>query len=162
MKKAFIIAAIVALSGCATINYKPDPWTTQDTVLQGVFSALAVVDWGQTRSGVAEMKTDQWGNVVGYRYRELNPVLGAHPTKSSIDAYFPVILLAHAGIAYLLPTGEQDAGKCETNYLDLYGWREVQKKKSKWNWRRIWQAVWIGVESQCVYHNYRIGVKVGF
>jgi uncharacterized protein YceK len=161
MRKALIIAAIVALSGCATINYKPDPWTTHDTVLQGAFTALAVVDWMQTRSA-AEMKTDQWGNIIGYRYRELNPVLGAHPTKSSIDTYFPVILLAHVGIAYLLPTGEQDAGKCETNYLDLYGWREVQKKKSKLNWRTIWQSVWIGVEAGYVHRNYQMGIRVGF
>jgi hypothetical protein len=141
VKKAFIIAAIVALSGCATINYKPDPWTTQDTVLQAAFTALTVVDWGQTRSGAAEMKTDQWGNTIGYRYRELNPVLGEHPTKGSIDAYFPAMILAHAGIAYLLPANRDENGI---------------------SWRTIWQSVWIGVEAGYVHRNYQMGIRVGF
>jgi hypothetical protein len=68
------------------------------------------------------------------KYYERNPLLGEHPSKEKVVGYFMGGIIAHTAIAMALPP----------------------------NYRRIWQCVWIGVESLAIYHNYSVGVKLEF
>ena len=68
------------------------------------------------------------------RFYEMNPLLGEHPSKEKVVGYFMGGIIAHTAIAMALPP----------------------------KLRRIWQCVWIGVESLAIYHNYSVGVKLEF
>ena len=68
------------------------------------------------------------------KYYEINPLLGKHPSQDKVIGYFVGGMIAHTAIAMALPT----------------------------DYRRIWQCVWIGVESLAIYHNYSVGVKLEF
>ena len=70
---------------------------------------------------------------------ELNPILGKHPSQNKIDLMIGAGLIAHWTVAHLLPT----------NYRGR-------------NIRRIWQYVWIGIETTAVVHNYSTGVRLKF
>ncbi len=70
----------------------------------------------------------------GEYHKELNPFLGSHPSEGKINTMIPLGIVAHTAIAMALPP----------------------------NYRRIWQCVWIGVESLAIYHNYSVGVKLEF
>ena len=65
-------------------------------------------------------------------YWETNPILGEHPSIEAINRYFITTALGHVFITHLLP----------------------QK------YRKYWQLLWIGISANCVYHNYRIGIKI--
>ncbi len=119
----FIVAAISFLVGTTTA-FAFDEWTKKDTIYQLTYATLHIVDWGQTRY-IAKNPD---------RFHEKNLVLGKHPSAAEVDVYFAATLVAHTGIAYILPT----------------------------EYRRIWQCVWIGVEGGCVARNFRLGIKLDF
>ena len=68
------------------------------------------------------------------RFTETNPILGRHPTLRQVDTLVPLGICIHALIAWALP----------------------QK------YRRYWQYVWIGIETQAVHSNYRSEVRISF
>jgi len=88
------------------------------------YSALHVADWGTTLDIVAH--PDQ--------YRELNPILGDHPTRGAVNTWMASTLAAHWAITYLMPE----------------------------RYRPIWQYVTIGLEGTVVAHNLSIGLHVNF
>ena len=65
---------------------------------------------------------------------ERNIILGSHPKQNTIDLYFLTTTALHTTIAYYLP------------------------KK----YRMIWQYVWITIETGCVYHNHKAGIRINF
>jgi hypothetical protein len=68
-------------------------------------------------------------------YHETNPILGDYPSVKEVDTYMPLAMLAHTVVAMAIP---------DTTL------------------RRIWQCVWIGLESASVYKNYSLGVRLEF
>ena len=66
-------------------------------------------------------------------YYELNPIIGKHPSEEKVIAYF-----ALGGLAYYL----------------VADW--VPEK-----WRTGWLSFWVGASSVCVFHNYRVGIRIG-
>lgn len=74
-------------------SFPQDPWTLQDTILQGAFTAVTVIDWLQTRQ-VAKNPS---------RYEENNKFLGKHPTMREVNSYFVFYIISHAGVSYFLP-----------------------------------------------------------
>jgi hypothetical protein len=56
--------------------------------LTGLSMALTVADWGQTRMIARNPQT----------YRELNPILGPHPSQSKVDAY----MIGYLATQYLI------------------------------------------------------------
>lgn len=68
-------------------------WTAQDTIMQGVYLGLQIVDTGQSL------------NVAGShgRYSDNNPVLGKHPSKGAVIGYMAGTAILDTVIAYLLP-----------------------------------------------------------
>lgn len=100
-----------------------DRWTLKDTLYQTQYAVLHIIDWGQTRY-IAD--SDE--------FYEMNPVLGANPTKEAVDLYFAVTLVSHTAISFILPE----------------------------KWRRKWQFFWIGLESFITASNSSAGVAISF
>jgi len=67
-------------------------------------------------------------------YYEKNPILGHNPKQNKIDAYFLSCAFMHTTIAYYLPE----------------------------KYRRVWQYLFIGIETGYVAHNYNAGVRINF
>lgn len=89
------------------------------------------IDYGQTLDIASN---PQW--------KETNPILGEHPTRSEVTRYFAVAAVLHPTISALLPTD-----KCLGPVCD---------------WRKAWQWVTIGVEAGYVAHNYSLGIRTDF
>jgi hypothetical protein len=67
-------------------------WTADDTAREAAYQTLAVVDWAETRTIAAN--PNMW--------HEHNPIIGLHPSLSSVNKYFVFTGMAHAVIAYIL------------------------------------------------------------
>lgn len=100
-----------------------DPWSRADVTREAVYQALAVVDWGQT--------LDIENHPGLY---ETNFILGKHPSRARINAYFLTTGALHFAATHYLP-------------------RE---------WRPVFQYVSIGIEVGAVSNNYKLGVKLAF
>ena len=97
-------------------------WTRTDTALEVSYIALETMDL-LTTSVVAAQPS---------KYREVNPLLGAHPSHLEIDAFFAATTLAHVGISYLLPSP----------------------------YRRVWQLTTVAVKAGFVGWNVHAGIQV--
>ena len=131
LSKLLIIATAIIL--LASTQVQADEWTRNDTYWQVAVTALIIGDWGQTRY-IAQNPD---------RYQEYNPILGSHPSTGSVDLYFATSIVAHAAIAYFLPS------KVKVFGTDI-------------NPRRIWQLATIGLEIGCVGNNARLGIGFSF
>ena len=133
MKYIILAAVFILASVFSSPVHAESDWTITDTGLQLAYTTVHVMDWLQTRQIAAN--PDKW--------HETNPVLGEHPSKGKVDAYFATTLVAHTAISYLLP-----------KEVDVMGYKVPA--------RNIWQMVWIGVEVGYVAHNYSLGIQAKF
>lgn len=69
-------------------------WTTADSVRQGVFTGLTMIDWAQTRYIAKHSPVE---------VQEGNPILGKTPSLGRVNNYFAVSIVGHAAISYVLP-----------------------------------------------------------
>jgi hypothetical protein len=99
-----------------------DDWTKTDTAREVVWMILHAVDWGQTLE-IARHPDD---------FREMNPILGTHPTVGRVNLYMGAWALAHPAISYLLPG----------------------------DWRKTWQYLTIGVSFTSTANNFNLGLRV--
>jgi hypothetical protein len=98
MKKIMMILIILFVaSGCFALPWEHDPWTTQDTVLQLTFSALAMIDFWQTYTFLYTGTYKEQG------YYETNPILGNYPSKIRFFSYAGICIIGHLLISYILP-----------------------------------------------------------
>ncbi len=74
-------ALILALSACG--------WTPKHVALAGASTALLAFDWHQTQS-------------IARDCLELNPIIGACGERVPVNAYFPVVILAHVALAHVV------------------------------------------------------------
>jgi len=119
MKKILIIALIFF----ATPVFASD-WTREDTYRELAWTALLVVDYGQTMNIARHPE----------RFREYNPILGKHPSQSSVSIYVLSAAIIHPIISYYLPP----------------------------KYRKVWQHITIAVEVGAVGHNFGAGIGVTF
>lgn len=103
-------------------------WTKADTYREVTYLALHVADWGQTLE-IAD-HPEKW--------HEYNPVLGSHPSRGDVNAYFIATGLLHPVISYGL------------------------RKYAPDGWVQAWQYVTIGIEIGAVANNASIGIGFGF
>jgi hypothetical protein len=124
MKTIIILVLIFFSSTCFA-------WDKEDTVMQVTVVSLLLTDMSQTLyiSGHDE-------------YKELNPVLGTHPSKDKVYAYFLGGIVIHTAISYL---------------IEKVPWIENSKQ-----WRRAWQGSFIAVESGVVLRNSVIGIGFSY
>lgn len=114
-----LVALMIPLNALAF-----DPWDRQDIALEATWQVLHAIDWGQTLD-IAAQPT---------RYHEINPILGEHPSRSTVNLYMGVGALLHLGITHVLPK------RC----------------------RPYFQGITIGLSGACVLHNFNIGLQVRF
>jgi hypothetical protein len=94
MNKLILTIFLILIASPAWAEYTfAQDWTKTDTILEGIFIAETVIDWGQTRD--IALRPSQ--------YAESNPILGKHPSLSKVDTYFPVAIIAHGVISMALP-----------------------------------------------------------
>lgn len=118
-----IVALFLATMIWAGVARAAD-WTRTDSAFQIASSALIVADWAQTREIAKHPE----------RWRETNLILGEHPSRGKVNAYFAACLVGNAAIAYALPAP----------------------------YRRWWQIATVVVEAGYVAHNYHLGIRVSF
>ena len=114
------LGLVLDLTGAVKDRAHPRRWTSGDTALELVFVAAETIDLLQTSS----FRRKGW--------RELNPLLGAHPSQLAITGTTVGVLVVHAAIARLLPHP----------------------------YRTYWQTIWIGSEISADFHN--IEIHAGF
>jgi len=119
--KSLLIITIILFS---TSVHAADPWSKQDIALESTYLVLHALDLGQTLD-IARQPD---------KYYELNPILGRHPTKSDVYAYFLTTAMVHIGVTHWLPA------RC----------------------RPWFQGLTIGLSGGCVMHNFNIGLQVRF
>lgn len=105
-------------------NLYADEWTREDTYREVAYLALHVADWGQTLE-IAD-HPEKW--------HEHNPVLGSHPSRGEVNAWFIATGLLHPVVSYALPRP----------------------------YREIWQYSTIVLEIGVTAHNASIGIGIGF
>lgn len=88
--KATILALAMVCSGSALA----DDWSTTDKALLGAAVVLTVADWGQTLT-IARNPT---------KYRELNPLLGEHPTVAEVNQHFIRGMILTGLLVYNFPS----------------------------------------------------------
>lgn len=79
-----------------------------------LMNAAIVLDWGQTRQIATErIPPYTWSNPDGsggtlvngqYRYEEINPILGKHPTTGQVNAFFIGSLVLNNAVMVVLPS----------------------------------------------------------
>lgn len=98
-------------------------WTPTQIKMGAAALALHTVDWGQTRH-IAKNPD---------HFRELNPILGEHPSLGQVNRHFIISGLLVAGLAHYLP-------QYRSNILKIY----------------------IGIQTINTIRNYHIGLKMDF
>lgn len=118
----FLAFFLFPLSSCSPAF--ADEWSRADTWREATYQSLALIDWAQTRN---------IGSKPDCLY-EHNSILGKHPGSGKINAYFALTGIAHAAIAYALPS----------------------------EYRVPFQYITIGIEVGAVAHNFSIGISAKF
>lgn len=101
-----------------------DPWTKTDTALEVTWQVLHAIDLGQTLT-IADRPD---------KYYELNPLLGKHPDRGKVYAYFLTGSVLHLGVTHVLPR----------------------------KWRTPWQGVTLTVTGACVANNFNVGIGLHY
>jgi len=114
--KLLIILLSIFLTGCAT-------WSKGDKIREATWMVLHVVDYKQTQ--YAMERPDE--------FKELNPLLGDHPSEGRLNTF-----AVAGGLFHILVT----------NYLEEH--------------RTVWQNITIGMKIVVVANNYYVGAKVKF
>jgi hypothetical protein len=114
-----VVAVWIALVAPAAAS--AEDWTARDTALEVVYAVAQAADWRQTLD-------------IAAAGREINPVLGPHPSAGVVHTYFASTLVAHALVARALPRP----------------------------WREGWQAAWIVIETGYVARNVSLGWRIQF
>jgi hypothetical protein len=125
-------------------------WAWQDTLLEGSFILLTLIDWKQTDSIITQKEhvhasgnvIDQNGTIIGtwhhdymkYSYEEQNWILGKHPSKKKVAIYNLSVITGHALFAYIFPNP----------------------------WRKMWITGGIGVEIYATSTNFVAGATIKF
>ena len=122
MEKYFIILSVFILL-YAFPAFSRD-WKKEDTQREIIWTAILFVDYGQTMN-IAKNPD---------KYYEYNPILGKHPSPSSVDIYMLSAAILHPVISYYLPP----------------------------NYRKWWQYITIGIEMGAITNNFIAGIGISF
>jgi len=114
-------AAFAVLSQCAKAS---EAWSQADKAREAVFLTADLVDYGQTQYIAARP----------HCWREINPILGEHPSHEKVVEWFVASAAVHALITDQLPA----------------------------RYRPAWQYVTIGFEVGNVARNAKVGIKFTF
>ena len=90
----YLVLSIIVLVTHLTAlpAHAADEWTREDTERQLLYTAIHMIDWGQTRHVARHPE----------KFKESNLILGDHPSVSEVDMYAAASLTASWIIAYKL------------------------------------------------------------
>ena len=91
MKTFIVILLSLALISCSSVSYK---WTMADKIGQVMALTAMTADWLQTKYIATH----------GNEYRETNFILGEHPSKGQVNAYFAGLAAFNVGMSMVLPS----------------------------------------------------------
>ena len=117
----WLLALLVAAALSAPA--RASDWTTTERAMLASALVLHVADWSQTLQ-IADQPD---------RHFERNPILGRHPSRGEVNAYFSATALALVLLADALP-----------------------------QYRRAFLGGWIAVQAVVVHNNLGIGLRIGF
>lgn len=127
MSKIITLSVMVSLlSGCASLDFTPRPWTKSEKVLGGVFLATHAMDWYTTK------RHQSFESI-----HEVNPVMGSYPSNGRIDAYFSVSAVVGLGVAHVMPKYRKwILGVLSVNgaYWSYHNYKLIDEAKEK-GWR---------------------------
>jgi len=126
MKIAVVILIVLSLCSCSSYSYK---WTKADKVGQVMVLGAMTMDWLQTKYIATH----------GNEYRETNPMLGEHPSKGQVNAYFAGLAAFNVATSCLLPS-------------------EIIVNDYKFKPRLMWQTSTFLGHGYAVISNYNLGV----
>jgi len=115
---------IITILMLFTVTVDAGDWRQEDTYRELAWTAFLVVDYGQTMNIARNPE----------RFKEYNPILGEHPSQSSVGLYMLSAAIIHPIISYYLPP----------------------------KYRRIWQYISIGIEAGAVGNNFGAGIGINF
>ena len=101
-----------------------EKWSKQDYILEGTWQVIHLMDWGTTLDITRHPD----------KYKEMNPILGEHPSRERVNIYMFSGALVHAGVTYILPP----------------------------KYRSYFQGVTIGMSGAYVLNNLAIGLQIKF
>ncbi len=93
MKKLILITVLLASTAAHA-----DKWSAGDTFVEAGVELTLAADWLQTRQICDNIQV----NPTDWR-KETNPVMGSHCQNLSPNLYFPIIMVAHAAVARVIP-----------------------------------------------------------
>lgn len=132
--RTLIALLIISL---ASLPVQAAEWFTdfsnKDLTWQAASTFVTVLDWGTTLDIVDRPE----------EYHETNWYLGEHPSRGKVNKYFAISIAVNWGIAWALPT-------------------DVGVFHKRVNPRRLFQYVWVGVETAAVANNLAIGLRFNF
>ena len=88
----FLLFLLLILPGCA--HLKVDKWDAVEIGEAAALTVLMAIDHGQTSMIVRNPD----------RYREMNPIMGEHPSQATVNIFFPAALAFKLGVAHFLPS----------------------------------------------------------
>lgn len=91
MKRIAVILIALLLVSCSSVSYK---WTKADKIGQIMALTALTADYLQTRYIASH----------GDEYRETNFILGEHPSKGQVNAYFAGLAAFNIGASMILPS----------------------------------------------------------
>jgi len=98
MKRLILVLILVSLFGCGSYRFAQD-WSRQDSLYQGTFVLLTLIDWRQTHW----MASHDW-YWDGKQHKELMPLyLNEHPSTTQVDILIPLGIISHTIISLALP-----------------------------------------------------------
>jgi hypothetical protein len=129
VKKIAILLVLIfpVLANAGEINkdkWWGEKWSKQDYALEATWQVIHLMDWGTTLD--ITRHPDQ--------YKELNPILGEHPTREEVNLYMFSGALLHAGVTHILPP----------------------------KYRPYFQGITIGMSGVCVLNNLSVGLQIKF
>ena len=89
-------------------------WSREDTYREMAYLMAHGADWSQTQY------------IQGHpKYRELNPILGAHPSRGRVNNYFLAAGLLHPLISYSIPSIVEYFGGSPETAQDVRKWWQL-------------------------------------
>jgi len=117
MKNLFIILFVLIICSCAH-------WSKEQKIMEAMTAATYIIDCGQTLD-IAKNPSC---------YKEMNPIIGEHPSKGRVKSYFAGLIVTHLLISSLLEPKQRD----------------------------LWQKITLIISGGNVSRNYGLGLKINF
>lgn len=116
-----ILTVFMALT-CFSCTTTPAKWTKSEKVKEACWMILHAVDYKQTQYAMGKPN----------EFKELNPLLGEHPSEGRLNTFALVGAILHIA---------------STHYIEN---------------RSIWLNITLGIKIICVGNNFYVGAKVEF